>query len=77
MSFLCSKSCSIFGRLADDVPHRQEADARAVLGDRENRLLGFVEDDVRIVFGFLRALRDLLRREISDRSADFSLTMRA
>ena len=42
-------------RLLDDVAHRQEADAGAVFGDREDRLLRLVEDDVRVVFRLVGA----------------------
>ena len=74
----CSNSSSIFGKLlVDDLVHRHEADTGAVLGNREDRLLRFVEDDVGVVFGFVGPRADLLRRQDQPRSADFSFTMRA
>jgi hypothetical protein len=48
--------------LGDDVLHREEADAGAVLRDGEDRLFRLVEDDVRIVLRLVGAGADALRR---------------
>ena len=48
--------------LFDDLPHRDEALLGAVLRDREDRLLGFVEDRVGVVLGVPGPRRDGLAR---------------
>ena len=48
--------------LVDDLPHRHEALPGAVLRNREDRLLGFVEDRVGVVLGVPGPRRDGLAR---------------
>ena len=64
MKLLCSKSCSIFGKLSltrSRIAH--EAGLDAVVGDREDRALGLVENEVGILIGFVGVRQNLVRRE--------------
>ena len=45
------------------VAQRDEAVAHLVVGDREDGVLGLVEDDVGVLFGFVRGRENLVRRE--------------
>ena len=49
--------------LADQRAHRHEAGLDAVFGDREDRALGLVEDQVGFLIGFVGGAEDLVRRE--------------
>ena len=61
ISRLCSNSCSIFGKLSfDELVHRDEAGLEPIVGDREDRALGLVEDQVRFLLGLVRVRQILL-----------------
>jgi hypothetical protein len=48
--------------LLHQVPHRHEARLDAVIGDRENRTLGFVQNQIGVLIGLVRIGDDLVRR---------------
>ena len=62
----CLRSCarSIAAKLAvRELAHRREPGAHAIFGNRENRLLGFVENQVRLQLGLVGGRQNLVRRE--------------
>ena len=64
MKVLCSNSFSIFGKLSrTSCDHRDEAGLDAILGDREDRALRFVENQVGFLVRFVGAAENLVRRE--------------
>ena len=78
-SSLRACSFSIVSRLAlRQVAQRHEAVADLVVGDREDRVLGLVEDEVGVVLGRrTRVARILLAEKIRFRRVAFSLMIRA
>ena len=64
ISSLRACSFSIVSRLRlRQVAQRDEAVAHLVVGDREDRVLGLVEDDVGLLFGLVGGREDLVGRE--------------
>ena len=60
-----------------ELAHRHEPGAHAVFGNREDRLLGVVENLVRLVLRLVGGRRILLAEKMRLRRVDFSRTMRA
>ena len=79
ISSLRACSFSIVSRLAlRQVAQRDEAVAHLVVGDREDRVLGLVEDDVGFLLGLVRASPgSCCAEKIRFRSVAFSLMIRA
>ncbi len=49
--------------LLDQIAHRHEAGLDPIVGDREDRALGLVEDQVGVLVGLVGVRQDLVRRE--------------
>ena len=54
------------------LPHRRESGAHAIFGNREDRLLGLVENQVRLLLRLVGGREDLVRRQRSDCEASTS-----
>ena len=64
MKLLCSKELLDLGEaVLDQIAHRDEAGLDAIVGDREDRALGFVENQVGVLVGFVGVGENLVRRE--------------
>ncbi len=61
----------------DQIPHRDETRLDAVVGDRKDGALGFVQNQVGVLIGLIGVRENLVRRVDQVRSVDFSLTIRA